>query len=87
MQLKPLNCYAKIANVDCVFKHEFSYLNLSIVANDFEVKNPMELIKETEKQKDDDQKDINEYMEVSDKNKKTTSPIFEYKLTDSMFQA
>ena len=38
MQLKPLNCYAKIANLDCVFKHEFSYLNLPIVANDFEEK-------------------------------------------------
>jgi type IV conjugative transfer system coupling protein TraD len=38
MQLKPLNCYAKIANLDCVFKHEFAYLNLPVRANDFEDK-------------------------------------------------
>ena len=44
MQLKPLTCYAKIANVDCVFKHEFSYLNLPIVAHDFEVRDVEPLI-------------------------------------------
>ena len=36
MQLKPLNCFAKIANLDCVFKHEFTYLDLPRVAHDFE---------------------------------------------------
>jgi hypothetical protein len=35
MQLKPLSCYAKIANVNVVFKYEFGYLNLSIIAADF----------------------------------------------------
>lgn len=38
MQLKPLSCYAKIANVNVVFKHEFGYLKLPIIAADFEEK-------------------------------------------------
>jgi type IV conjugative transfer system coupling protein TraD len=38
MQLKPLSCYAKIANVNVVFKHEFGYLKLPVIARDFEEK-------------------------------------------------
>lgn len=38
MKLKPLSCYAKIANVDCVFKHEFDYLSLPNVAHEFVAK-------------------------------------------------
>ena len=48
MQLNPLNCYAKIANVACVFKHEFAYLDLPLVANDFEAReiDVMEILSE-----------------------------------------
>ena len=35
MQLKPLSCYAKIANVNVVFKYDFAYLDLPIIAVDF----------------------------------------------------
>jgi len=38
MQLKPLSCYAKIANVNVVFKYEFDYLDLPIIAADFDEK-------------------------------------------------
>jgi hypothetical protein len=91
MQLKPLNCYAKIANVDCVFKHEFSYLNLSIVANDFEARDRIELIFYTES--DDNQKFaamreksnlkiLDASISHQGKKGKAVNSIFEYKLTD-----
>lgn len=35
MQLKPLSCYAKIANVNVVFKYDFTYLTLPRIAADF----------------------------------------------------
>jgi type IV conjugative transfer system coupling protein TraD len=35
MQLKPLFCYAKIANVNVVFAYEFCYLDLPVIASDF----------------------------------------------------
>ena len=38
MKLNPLRCYAKIANVDAVFKHEFSYLNLPTIVEEFVAK-------------------------------------------------
>ena len=93
MQLKPLNCYAKIANVDCVFKHEFSYLNLSIVANDFEARDRIELIFNTES--DDNQKFaaireksnlkiIDASISHQGKRGKAVNSIFEYKLTDPL---
>ncbi|MDP5012734.1 MAG: type IV secretion system DNA-binding domain-containing protein, partial [Alphaproteobacteria bacterium] len=44
MQLKPLSCYAKIANVNVVFKHEFGYLDLPIIAADFQEKDKKENI-------------------------------------------
>ena len=92
MQLKPLNCYAKIANVDCVFKHEFTYLNLPIVANDFEARE-MEAISDVELDGNQKPALVHEKNDVKildastvhqgEKNK-TVNPIFEYKLTDSL---
>ncbi len=92
MQLKPLNCYAKIANVDCVFKHELAYLNLPIVANDFEIRE-IEAISDVEL--DDNQKPAlvheKNHVKILDtsishqgKKGKVVNLIFEYKLTGSL---
>lgn len=41
MQLKPLSCYAKIANVNVVFKSDFTYLTLPRIAADFVERDPV----------------------------------------------
>ena len=95
MQLKPLNCYAKIANVDCVFKHEFSYLNLPIVGCDFEARQIATCSEETETINDDDDDEEMDNEEVLNENpsveseqnndakKEKANAIFAYKLTGS----
>ena len=93
MQLKPLNCYAKIANVDCVFKHEFAYLNLPIVGCDFKARQIATCSKESETMHDDTEEMDNEEVlndnpsEQGEQNngeeKEKANAIFEYKLTGS----
>ncbi len=53
MQLKPLSCYAKIANVNVVFKHEFGYLDLPIIAADFVEKEKVEKIESMGAERED----------------------------------